>query len=228
MRSTLSAGLAAFAFVALAPSARAAWHDAPLALRLTLSAGDKPPPAAPDSETSGKADDSGKAGDLDFDLLGAPPPQEAPVADSRFKTRRTMLSLHQGFGVGLLTVTTATVIVGQLNYTDRFGGGASSARYELPHAILAFTSLGLFAATGLLAILAPVPVEKHAEGLDRVTLHKIGMFTATAGMLAQGILGILTTSREGHLNQQGLAEAHLVVGYVTLGAMAFGVSALVF
>jgi hypothetical protein len=54
------------------------------------------------------------------------------------------------------------------------------------------------------------------------------MLVATAGMVAQGVLGIWTQSREGYLNQQSIATAHLVVGYVTLAAVATGVGALVF
>ena len=42
------------------------------------------------------------------------------------------------------------------------------------------------------------------------------MFTAAAGMLAQGALGIWTKDREGYFNQRGIATAHLVIGYVTL------------
>jgi hypothetical protein len=61
-----------------------------------------------------------------------------------------------------------------------------------------------------------------------VTLHKAGMFTASALMLAQVITGILTAGREGHLNQQDIGRVHLAIGYATLAAMTFGVGAIVF
>ncbi len=162
---------------------------------------------------------------LDFDLLGAP--QKAVVVDQgALERRRTMLTWHQGVGLGMFALQLATTVVGQLNYTDKFGGD-NTGKYVQPHAILAFSTLAAFAAAGTLALLAPKPIQRD-EGFDRVSLHKWSMFVATAGMVAQGALGIWAQSREGYLNQQGIATAHLVIGYVTLAAVTTGVSALVF
>jgi hypothetical protein len=163
---------------------------------------------------------------LDFDLLGTPPPQPK-VDEGALRLRRTMLSVHQGAGFGLLALQLATTVVGQLNYSDRFAGGPSTGRYQLTHKVLAYSTLGVFAADGLVALLAPSPLRRN-EGFDRVTLHRIAMFTAAGGLLAQAILGITTREREGYLNQQGFATAHLVVGYVTLAAVGVGVGALIF
>lgn len=163
---------------------------------------------------------------LDFDLLG--PPAPAPKVDEgALRLRRTMLSWHQGAGLALLGLQLATTVVGQLNYSDRFAGGPSTGRYELTHKVLAYSTLGLFAIDGSLALLAPSPLRRD-EGFDRVTLHKIAMFTAAAGMLAQGILGVVTREREGYLNQSQLATIHLAVGYATLAAVGVGVGALTF
>jgi uncharacterized membrane protein YidH (DUF202 family) len=173
---------------------------------------------------------AGAGDDLSFDLLGTPPPakaEEAPGESSRMITRRTMLTVHQSLGVGLLVLTASTCVVGQLNWSDRFAG-PSTGRYELTHAILSFSTLGLFTATALASLLAPTPLEKVRQGLDRGTLHKIGMFTAAAGMVAQATLGIASVQREGYQDQRTLATAHLVVGYITLAAMLLGVSAMVF
>ncbi len=177
--------------------------------------GSKPPAtSAPAQEPS-----------LDFDLLGAP--KKAVVVDQgALERRRTMLTWHQGVGLGMFALQLATTVVGQLNYTDKFGGD-NTGKYVQPHAILAFSTLAAFAAAGTLALLAPKPLQRD-EGFDRVSLHKWSMFVATAGMVAQGALGIWAQSREGYLNQQGIATAHLVIGYVTLAAVATGVSALVF
>jgi hypothetical protein len=167
-----------------------------------------------------------KPGSLDFDLLGKPPPPPE-VDEGALRLRRTMLTLHQGAGFGLVALQLATTFVGQLNYNDRFANGPSTGQYQQPHALLAYSTLAAFVATGALALLAPSPLKK-SEGFDRVTLHKISMYTAAAGMLAQGVLGVATTQREGYLNQPDLAKAHLVAGYVTLAAVAVGVGALVF
>ena len=138
-----------------------------------------------------------------------------------------MLLAHQSLGIGLLALTASTCVVGQLNWSDRFAG-PSTGRYELTHEVLSIGTLVLFAATAAMSLFAPVPMEKQHQGFDRGVLHKIGLFTASAGMAAQAVLGIYSTQREGFQNQRGFATAHLVVGYVTLAAMLFGVGAMVF
>lgn len=184
----------------------------PLSLKLSL--------LAAEPQASGQKD-------LDFDLLGeAPKPKE--IDTRAIKLRRTMLTIHQSEGIGLVALTTSLCIVGQLNYNDRFGSGGSTGKYETPHAVLAFSTLGLFTATALAAIFAPLPFERPKESVDRTMLHKIGLFSAAAGMAAEGALGIATVSREGYLNQKTLAKTHLIIGYGALAAMLFGVSALVF
>lgn len=161
-----------------------------------------------------------------FDLLGAPS-QPPPVVDlEALRLRRTMLNVHQTLGLGLLGLDIATTVLGQLNYSDRFNGD-NTGRYKTPHAALAYSTLGVFAATGLIAYLAPKPV-KGDQGFDRVAFHKYAMLAAAAGMVAEGVLGIVTKNREGYQNQKDIATVHLAIGYATLAAVAAGVSALVF
>lgn len=197
----------------------------PLNLNLRLAFDDSSGGGSTDGAKS--VSNPSSASDLDFDLLGkAEPPPVAPE-DSRLKLRRSMLTIHQTAGMALLVSTASTLVLGQLNYSDRFAG-ASTGKYEAAHAVLSYTTLGLFGSTGLIALLAPVPIEKQNQGFDRVTLHKVGMFSATAGMAAQAALGIYTVAREGYVNQKSFATAHLVVGYFTFAAMALGVGAIVF
>lgn len=170
----------------------------------------------------------GGEGSLDFDLLGAakPPPQ---VDDGSMRLRRKMLKWHQGIGIGLYALQLATTAVGQLNYLDKVPASAPrTARYELTHAVLAYTNLGVFAVNGGIALLAPTPKSRVKKGFDRMSLHKLGMAIATAGMLAQGATGIYTSSREGYLNQDKWAKTHLAIGYATFAAMSVAVGALVF
>lgn len=201
--------------IAAAPTT-AAPADLSIAGRRTLlaSAGDSPGAAAAPAS----------AGSLDFDLL--PPMPAAQGPDPRLARRRTLLTWHQGAGVGLFALTLATVVVGQLNYNDRFAGQRpSTGKFNPAHSILATTTLLTFGATGTLALLAPAAPRR--EGFDRVTLHKLAMFTAAAGMVAEGALGIWTQQREGYLNQPTVARAHLVLGYVVLTAVTAGVAAIV-
>jgi cytochrome b561 len=166
---------------------------------------------------------------LDFDLLGKPKPPAEKIDDAAMKRRRTMLDLHQKVGLGLVALQAATTLVGQLNYSDKYGGSspAVTGRYELSHSVLAYTTLGVFAVNGALALLAPGSQVKKKEW-DRTTLHKIGMALAAAGMAAQGAVGIWADRREGYLDQKKLATTHLVIGYATLVAVGVGVGAIVF
>jgi hypothetical protein len=185
-----------------------------------------PPPAPVTTELA--AAPAGPS--LDFDLLGAssePAALAMPELEQSVGMRRTMLTVHQTVGIGLTGLMAATMVTGQLNYLDRFGG-PSTARYESSHKFFATATLATFAGAGLLAFFAPVPLEKKSDGIDRVTIHKWSMIGATAGMVAEGTLGILTANREGYADQASLARAHLGIGYFTLICMAVGVSALVF
>lgn len=165
---------------------------------------------------------------LDFDLLGKPPPPQVKIDDEAMKRRASMLGVHQKLGLGLAALTLATTVVGQLNYSDKYGSNAPvTGRYEATHTVLAFTTLGVFAVDGTIALLAPGnPVKK--EKFDRVTLHKVGMALATAGMIAQGVVGVYADQQEGRIDQAQIAKTHLVIGYATLATMAVAIGALVF
>ncbi|HEY6100038.1 MAG TPA: hypothetical protein VIW03_11445 [Anaeromyxobacter sp.] len=214
----LTAGVSLALAALCPPSARAfPLLDAPLSLDPTLPRASPLLAAAP-----------GPGRSLDFDLLGAPPPV-AREDDAGMKLRRRMLSLHQGVGLGLAALELGTTVVGQLNYSDRFGSDpAATARYQRAHAALAYGTLGVFAVNGLIGLLAPRPKPRPAYGLDRVMVHRIGMAAAAAGMLTQGVLGVYTRQREGRLDQAQLARTHLAIGYATFAAFGIAVGALVF
>jgi hypothetical protein len=168
------------------------------------------------------------AGPLDFDLLGDAPRTQVPPEDPSLRTRRRMLNLHQGIGFGLIALQLATTVVGQLNYSDKFDPVDNTGRYKTTHQVLAYTNLAAFATTGSLALFAPRAKGAKRSGVDRVTIHRIGMAVATAGMLAQGLLGWQTARREGYLDKEDYGRAHLAVGYGTLAAMGVAVGVLVF
>jgi len=166
----------------------------------------------------------------DFNLLA---PEKKPDAaalariQSEIGRRRTLLRLHQIGGYATLATMTATVVLGQLNYIDKYGGGGDIGTYRTAHLLSAYTAAGVFAATGILAVLAPNPFEKRLR-LDTATLHKAAMIVATAGMATQVLLGILTAGKEGTVAQRDFALAHQIVGYTTLAATAAGFVVLTF
>jgi hypothetical protein len=171
--------------------------------------------------------------DMDFDLLESSPTSAEtpravdPALERAIAQRRTMLTLHQGVGIAMAATLTATIVVGQLNLDDRYRGGGDTGRYKGWHTGLVIGSSTLFAGTGLLGLLAPTPFKKELR-LDTITLHKIFMSLATAGMLSQVVLGLVTANHEGQLSQVGLVTAHQVIGYATLGAVGAGMLMLTF
>jgi hypothetical protein len=180
-----------------------------------------------------KPPEGGQGQGEDFELLG---PRKAPDEATRARDqalmqqlgrRRTMLQLHQYGGYATMATLTVAVVLGQLNYLDKYGGGGDTGRWTTPHTIAAFTAAGVFAATGVLAVLAPSPLEKPSR-VDTVTLHKIAMVVATAGMVTQIVLGPIIGSKEGQLSQRDFALAHQIVGYTTLIATYTGFLVLTF
>jgi hypothetical protein len=171
--------------------------------------------------------------DTDFDDLLAPSTSaEAPLAvdpalDRAIARRRTMLTVHQTLGLATAVTLAATVVVGQLNFDDRYRGFGATDRYRPWHTGLVIGSSSLFAGTGLLGLLAPTPFKKDFRW-DTITFHKLFMSIATAGMLSQVALGRLTVLREGKLSQVDLVRTHQAIGYVTLGAVAAGALMIAF
>ena len=176
---------------------------------------------------------------LDFDLLG-PEAQTSPEETARREAlqralgkRRTLLTIHQAVGLALLGGMAATVVLGQLNYDDKYAGGGDTGKYITAHETVALATTVVFATAGLLALFAPSP-DAGELSLDaqpqvsRSTLHKTAMAVATAGMAAEIVLGILSARSEGQLIQRNYALAHQINGYVTLGAVTAGFAVLTF
>jgi hypothetical protein len=158
--------------------------------------------------------------DLDFDLLGKSQkmnPEELAAAErieQLAKTRRTMLMIHQALGFTLMGVATANTAIGTLNYWDKFGGGGFTNNFELLHLISSMTTAGVFTAQGLIALFAPDPYDKPGRW-DSARVHRILMAASTVGMIAQIVLGFVSSTRLGHTDQRDFARIHLGVGYAT-------------
>ena len=185
------------------------------------------------------------AGGLDFDLFGDTPKKAMSATpatpgvdlkatapdleklERKVRLRRSMLQLHQGFGFATLGLLAVTLVIGQLNYIDKYGGGDFTGRYQYPHLGLALASSASFATGGLLGVLSPTPYPKPIRA-DAALLHKVMMSIATAGMAAQLALGVVTAAKGGELIQRDLALTHMVIGYGTFASMLTGYLAFVF
>lgn len=233
----LSLGLGVLAML---NSARAQTPDAPTTPPPPPAADatpptDAPPVVAPNDTPPPAPLPTKPADSFDFDLMGDQP--QKPLAlvpdakklehERKVKLRRRVLTLHQGFGFTTLALLAVTLVIGQLNYLDKYGGGDLTGRYQPYHLTLAITSSAMFAATGSLALLAPNPFKKEYKA-DRAMLHKVMMALATAGMAAQLVMGPISSRLDGSLNQRNFALGHLVTGYATWAFMATGMLAFVF
>ncbi len=222
------------------PTPAAEEQAVPAGKEQAVPAGEEKPAVAGEPAPAGKP--AAKGDSLDFDLFGdksqapqngAALPSGAQVARDplliakQVKRRRLILQLHQGFGFATLVTFAATMVLGQLNYIDKFGGGDYTNRYNTPHLGLAITTTALFATDGILALAAPNPYPKKIKA-DVALLHKVMMGLATAGMVAEIALGFVSASKGGELVQRDLALGHLVNGYVTFAAMTAGYLAYVF
>jgi hypothetical protein len=203
----------------------------------TPESGHAPPPTQPAPPPSQPAPPPTQpAPPDDFDLLPAvkpPSPEQLARQEEltrKLRLRRQMLQLHQLGGFVTMGSLALTVTLGQLNYNDKYAGGGDTGRFRTAHKISAYSSAAIFAATGLLAILAPSPTDKPLR-LDTAALHKVFLGVATAGIAAQIILGVLTASKEGpptSLSQRDFALAHQIVGYTTFVATTAGFMVLTF
>lgn len=179
----------------------------------------------------------GGSADLSFDLFDDAPKQSPAQAQAQLQAaldterkvrlRRSLLTAHQAFGFTTLAVFAATLVIGQLNYQDKYVSGDFTGRYEQAHLGLGVATASLFAGTGALALFAPNPYPKKYR-LDSAMVHRVSMALATAGMVAQVVLGPIIPTHAGRLDQPRLALGHLVAGYATFAFMATGTLAYVF
>jgi hypothetical protein len=165
--------------------------------------------------------------ELNFDLFDekkpAPPSPEELLKkehlEKTVKLRRALLTSHQALGFATLGVMAVTLIIGQLDYQDKFArDGTYTQKYENAHLGLAVATTGLFAATGVTALVAPNPYPKPIK-FDAAFVHKGLGILATAGMVAQLILGPVAKLRAGQLDERDIVTAHLAIGYVTWAAL---------
>jgi hypothetical protein len=188
---------------------------------------DKP---AADTAAAGTRKAGGQNPALDFDFFGgqtgeagaagASEDAEALELSRQSQTRRWMLRTHQVLGITTWASMLATVIVGQLNYNRLYGDpGPDPNKWQTPHRALVISTSALFAATATFAILAPTPHKKPLR-LDSGLVHRIAVIGATLGMVTEGVLGWITTHQAdagNPHNLRGMAMAHQIVGYTTLG-----------
>ena len=195
-----------------------------------------PPPSGPLPIPAPALSD--KPAGLDFEFFGpedastSGPDSDAKVAKTSAlsQTRRHRLGIHQFLGLTTWAFMGASCIVGQLNYNDLYGGGSGRGNYQLPHRLLVYSTAGLFTATGIYSLLAPQPYKKPLK-FDSGLVHRIAAIGATAGMVAEVVLGFITARTADSGNSSGIkqmATIHDAVGWTTFGFMTAAGTAWLF
>ena len=136
-------------------------------------------------------------------------------------TRRHRLEVHQVLGLTTWGLMLAASVVGQLNYNNLYGGGSGSGTYLMPHRILTYSTAIMFGITAGYALFAPTPYSKPLK-FDTGLVHRIAAIGASAGMVAQMVLGFITARTADSGNADNLkrnAQIHGILGWTTLGFM---------
>lgn len=151
-------------------------------------------------------------------------------AEAKSHTRRWMLKTHQTLGITTWALMAATVVVGQLNYNQLYGGGGGGTQWQTPHRWLVLSTSTLFATTAAFSIFAPNPYPKPLR-LDTGLIHRIAVIGATLGMVSEIALGWMSSHQASAGNPNNLrtmARAHQIVGYTTLGFLTVAGAVWVF
>jgi hypothetical protein len=154
----------------------------------------------------------------------------ATEIEAKSQTRRWMLKVHQTLGITTWALMVGTVVVGQLNYNQLWGGGGGSTKWQTPHRVLVLSTSILFATTAAFSILAPTPYDKPLR-LDTGLVHRIAVIGATLGMVSEAVLGWITTHQANAGNPHNLrtmARTHQIIGYSTLGFLTVAGTVWVF
>jgi hypothetical protein len=151
---------------------------------------------------------------------GIASPLTPHVRMSELRLRRAMLTTHQIGGFLTLASMIAAVYYGQKSLTDP-NSGQRNDPYRKPHQLFVTTTIGLYSATGLLAVLSPPPLIRRDE-FSTITIHKTLAWIHFLGMVVTPILGstILKRGPIGRYVDLNQARFHQITAYVTVSALA--------
>jgi hypothetical protein len=151
---------------------------------------------------------------------GIASPLTPQVRKSELSLRRTMLVTHQLGGFLTLASMVTAVYFGQKSLNDP-NSGQRSDPYRGKHQTFVTTTIVLYSATGLLAILAPPPVIRRNE-MSTTTIHKTLAWVHVIGMIVTPILGstVLKRGPIGRYLDINQARYHQISAYATTAVFA--------
>ncbi len=174
----------------------------------------------------------------------------SPGYVQELRKRARLAKIHRTMGILTWASMGVAVIAGTIQYRNLYGAPFVTAREDTPcvegnawpnqrqcygtpwfHAITGFATGGLYVTTLALATAMPDP-DKASEGTSKyaktVRTHKALRWVHLAGMVTQMVIGIVVANPRLGLDRtndygtlKALSGLHLVSGYVTLGALSW-------
>ncbi len=152
---------------------------------------------------------------------GIASPLTPQVRKSELQLRRTMLVMHQVGGFLTLGTMIAALYYGQKSLLDP-NSGTRNDPYRSKHQLFVTTTITLYTATGLLAVLTPPPLIRRDNEFSTTTIHKTLAWVHFVGMVVTPILGATVLKRGpiGRYVDLNQARFHQISGYATAAALA--------
>ncbi len=177
---------------------------------------------------------------------------------SQLKQRANLAKIHRTLGIATWAMTTVAVVAGTIQYRNLYGAPLITSREETPcltgkafpsqdtcsgtpwfHAITGFGAGALYFSTLALAIAMPDPDNASvgdSKFAKNVRMHKLLRWVHLTGMLAQMAIGVVVANpgltgldrANDYDTLKMLSGVHLVSGYVTLGALSWAGSIMLF
>ncbi len=152
--------------------------------------------------------------------LGVAGPLTKESRESELKARRTMLTVHQISGLATLGLMLTADYFGQRVIDGHRSDG------DIHQAFVGLT-IGTYALTGMLAVLAPPPlIRREGERISTTGIHKTLAWVHFAGMILTPILGSLIENH--HKLNIDKAHFHQISAYTTTAVFAASVIVLTF
>ena len=152
--------------------------------------------------------------------IGIASPLTPEVRKHELAVRRTMLTMHQIGGFLTLGSMIATDYFGQMSLNNP-NTGQRDDPYRSRHQAFVTSTIILYSATGLLAILSPPPLIRRDE-ISTTSIHKALAWVHVAGMVLTPLIGstILKRGPVGRYADLNVARFHQISAYATTAVFA--------
>ena len=187
----------------------------------------------------------------------APDAAAQAEADRRYTQevmqRREIGQIHRALGIATWIAMTGNLIIGMMQYSDRYGFGAGQegnpcttghgvilnecSGTPWAHVISATVTSVLYGGTFLLSLIMPDP-NQASEGngafAEHLRIHEVLRWIHSIGMLAQIVIGAMLSNgvfgdrANSYGTMEAVAAVHQTIGWVTWGALTGAAAVMLF